>query len=163
MWWPQEVLGWVTGVRGSLSQASSCSELCHSRASISNTQPLHLFRPQLRVSPDLGRRKLPPLEPDPPKSSFATLLSHSGTVHLQIPLISPLNIIGPLSFPPASRSLCTGQSKVPECLIWVITAASSRVPVGATLASSNLFSHDSQPDLFKMPPTENPSFYCSLK
>lgn len=49
------------GVRGCLTQARSCPELRHSRASISHTwpldQPISVSGPQLRVSPSQGPRK----------------------------------------------------------------------------------------------------------
>ena len=85
-WWPWEGAGWGRGVRGSLPQARARSELRHSRASVSSTQPPHqplgMSRTQPRVSPNLGPRRLHPFQLDLPKSSSPLLLSHSGTIHL---------------------------------------------------------------------------------
>ena len=97
-------MGW------SLPQARACSELCHSQASISSMQTLSpplpaphgVFRIQLRVPLNLDPRRPHPLQPDPSKSSLPLLLVHSSTINSRIPLIFPLNIPGPLPFPPES-------------------------------------------------------------
>lgn len=132
-------MGW------SLLQASACSELCHSRASISSMQTLSpplpaphgVFRIQLRVPLNLDPRRPHPLQPDPSKSSLPLLLVHSSTINSRIPLIFPLNIPGPLPFPPESSPLAL--TRVPASPTWSSSQPPSSLPKG-TVAPSNLFS-----------------------